>query len=226
MAPDRDTTTPIGSRRDDIPLSRWRVGSVPGLARELGILGLVLLFLSPATARPASAEPAPSPQSASDEYVVKAAFVYNFILFVDWPPAAFPRVDDPVVVCIVGRDPSVGELRRTLAGRSARGRSLVVRDLEWGPELRRCHVLFFRPTALPLMRELPALLGAAPVLSIADEIHGGGGDCIIGFAFEDHRVEFDINIDQADRAGLSISSKVLRLARNRRSGAAKGGAIP
>lgn len=148
-----------------------------------------------------------SAQEPTLEYRVKAAYILNFIRYVEWPPAALG--DGPMAVCVAGRNPFGTALEETVRGEAIEGRSIAVRViLEPEPG---CHVLF-----VPSGANTGAYLrGArtATVLTIGEtpDFLAMGG--IIGLRVDGGSVRFDIDQAAADRAALRISSRLLRLAR-------------
>ncbi len=79
--------------------------------------------------------------SVEEEYLVKAAFVYNFAQFVEWPADAFPRSDSPIVIGVIGEDPFGEAITRSMAGKTAKGHPFVVRQLGINPAARQCHII-------------------------------------------------------------------------------------
>ena len=146
------------------------------------------------------------PQDTSLEYRVKAAYLYNFVKFVEWPASA---AAGPLTICVTGRNPFGPALADTVRGESVDGRPLAVRAVT-EPDAQ-CQVLFVpRDTAaaaaLQAARGMPVLtVGEAPGF-----LSQGG---VINFVIEGGKVRFDINQDAAMRAELKISSRLLRLAR-------------
>src|SRR5260370_46 len=86
--------------------------------------------------------PAAWAQESADEYQVKAAYLHNFGRFVQWPAAAFPTPVSPLVIGVVGNDPSGGTLDGVLRGKSANGHPIQLRHLRWDEPLTGCHILF------------------------------------------------------------------------------------
>ena len=154
----------------------------------------------------AAAPLAPSAQDVAKEYRVKAAFLYNFVKFVEWPPRAVPG---SIVICVAGRNPFGNVLADTVRGEKIGGRTLdarVILEPEDG-----CHVIF-----IPDGANAGAYLRAArgqPVLTVGEApgfIEQGG---LVRFYLDSGTVRFEIHRDGADRAGLRISSRLLQLAR-------------
>jgi len=154
----------------------------------------------------------PSVPAAEDigEGDVKAAFVLNFIKFVEWPSSAFASPDAPILISVLGNDPTASALA-SLDGKMASGRRVVVRKVPGLPVLERCHVLFIGASE---KAALPPILGTIqrwPALTIADFEGFAGRGGTIGFIRRDNRIGFEINEESARNAGLKISAKLLYL---------------
>jgi hypothetical protein len=165
-------------------------------------------------------------QTSSGEAQVKAAFVYNFLKFVDWPAEAFHGTQDPVVVGIVGEGDVADATERFLAAKQVGARPVVVRRLSWDQSLAGVQAIFIaEPDAKRLHHVLEAA-AASSVLSIGEgeEFATRGG--VIGLLIEGSKVRFDIDTGAAQAAGLHVSSKLLALTRVVRSSAARGGGHP
>jgi hypothetical protein len=157
-----------------------------------------------------AASAAAGPPSAG-EYEIKAAFLYNFIRFVEWPEDAF-AADDNVVICILGEDPFGDDLDRAVLDKVVHERAVVVQRLSAAEQLERCHVLFLSQRGVASAAQLVANLGKSPILTVSEEpeLLAAGG--IIAFAVRDNRVRFRVNLAAATQARLKISSKLLQLA--------------
>jgi len=152
-------------------------------------------------------------QSPPSEYEIKAAFLYNFAKFVDWPPEAFSGPHDPIVLGIVGEDPFGASLDAMVFGKTVNGRGLVVKRISEGPELRSCHILFISASHQKHLARILESLKGSGVLTVgeADRFTESGG--AIRFVLDENRVRFEINLDVTARARLKLSSKLLALAR-------------
>ena len=152
---------------------------------------------------------------SSGEYQVKAAFLYNFAKFVDWPGDSFGNSNAPLVIGVIGDDPFGGALDQAINGKTINGRTLVVRRLRWGQDLRSCHILFISSSERQRLPQIIQSLRGASVLTVGDmgQFNQQGG--IINFILEANKVRFEINSRAADQARLKISSKLLSLAKNR-----------
>jgi uncharacterized protein DUF4154 len=179
------------------------------LARGVCAL-LVVACLVPA--RTGSAEE-PEAAVVYSEYQVKAAFLFNFAKFVEWPSSAFPDTTSPITICVIGKDPFEGALADTLRDRTVGGRTLVARRAGPDPEIAGCQVLFVpasEDARLPLVLERVAPL---PVLTVGETEHFGQLGGIVRFTLEDNRVRFIVNAASAKRSGLSINAKLLSIAK-------------
>jgi hypothetical protein len=180
-----------------------RAGRTPGFeARWLWILGLSLPLAVPAHS-----------MEVSLEYQVKAAYLFNFAKFIEWPSEAR---SGPLTICVAGENPFGDILTETVRGEVVQERSLAARLIS-NPE-PGCHIVF-----VPQRTDSAAYLQAArssPTLTVGEApdfiSHGG----IINFILEQGKVRFQIDSKAAERAELRISSHLLRLARvpDRRSG--------
>jgi hypothetical protein len=156
----------------------------------------------------ASAETSPP-----DEYEVKVAFIYNFAKFVEWPPKTFEGSSSPIVIGIVGRDPFNSTIDAAVKGRHVNGRPFAVKRLKWGSEMKNCHILFVSSSEKDKVKELPDLLKGAPVLTVGETTGFAKCGGIINFVMENDSVRFEINVETAKRAHLTISSRLLSLAK-------------
>jgi len=157
--------------------------------------------------------PAHALAAAPTEYQVKAAFLFNFTQFVDWPPSAFADDGAPLVIGVLGQDRFGADLDEIVRGESVRGRPLVVRRYERVEDIGPCHILFVdRSESERLDRVLPRLSGRS-ILTVGE--FGGfarrGG--MIQFATVGNRIQLRVNLQAARAADLEISSKLLRPAR-------------
>ncbi|MDH3514357.1 MAG: YfiR family protein [Gammaproteobacteria bacterium] len=147
--------------------------------------------------------------AAFSEYELKAAFVYNFVSFADWPPQAAPGMN----ICVIGQDP-FGQSLDALEGKVIKRKILSVRRIRAITEVRTCRVLFISSSE---MKNLPRLLAAVkdlPVLTVADMEDAAYQGVMIGLAIEKQRITFEINATAARQANIVLSSRLLSLARN------------
>ena len=184
----------------------------PGLrATRLPALGLALaLAASSLPLRAADAPPSP-------EYQVKAALLLQTAKFVEWPGTAFPEKESPLTVGVVGRDPFGPILERTFRGETVKGRPVEILRFEDRDDLKPCHVLFVAASEAEHLPEIfnrlsePAFRAKGPLtLGDLDRFARRGG--AIRLVLEEKKIRLHVNPDAADRAGLKISSQLLKLA--------------
>lgn len=147
------------------------------------------------------------------EYAVKAAFLFNFTKFVEWPESVFENSQSPIVIGIVGHDPFGDSLLNIISGQKVQGRAVLVVKYRHGEDLRHCQVLFISASERLRAVEILSQLKEASVLTVSD-IDGfaeAGGD--MQFVMQENRVHFVVNLDAATQSKLRVSAKLLALAR-------------
>ena len=170
------------------------------------LIAVVLACVSVMAARPAA-----QGNDVTLEYRVKAAYLFNFTKFIEWPASAL-RADAPLTICVAGANPFGPVLAETVKGETVRGRPLATRVVR---DSAGCHVLFVPDgvAAASLLRNARS----RPLLTVGESqgfIRQGG---VINFVLEQGKVRFEIDQAAAERAGLRISSRLLRLARHTQS---------
>lgn len=158
------------------------------------------------------------------EYEVKAAMLVNFARFAEWPPAAFSNPKQPLVIGVLGPDPFGPMLDEVAREKSIGGRAVVVRRLESWPAAEPVHILFLSKTDKRRMKPLLSAMSSQPVLTVSDQEGFTGQGGVIGFTLDDGKVKFEVNLAAAEQAGVTLSSKLLRLAIRTLPATAKGGA--
>jgi hypothetical protein len=165
-------------------------------------------------------------QSPSGEAQIKAAFVYNFLKFVDWPADAFPGPQDPFVVGIVGEGDTADATERFLGAKQVGVRAIVVRRLKWDQSFAGVHAVFIAERDAKRLRRVLEAAAAVSALSIGEGEDFAERGGMIGLLIDDRKVRFDIDTDAAQAAGLRVSSKLLALTRVVHSSAGRAGAHP
>jgi hypothetical protein len=162
--------------------------------------------------------PSPAQGQTVDEYQVKAAYVYNFAKFVDWPPEAFDTPAQPIVFCVLGETPLNLALRDALSGKVVDRRPLVFRELQDSKQANKCQVLFISPSDKKHLHQTLDELKSLSVLTVgeAENFTSEGG--IVRFVLDAGRVQLEFNLDAADDAKLRVSSKLLSLGKTVRKG--------
>lgn len=152
------------------------------------------------------------PPDQVDEYQVKAAFVYNFAKFVEWPPAAFKSAQDPIVICVLGENSFRNSLEEVIKGKVLDGRTFVVRPVSQHQLPCPCHILFVNASERKSFRSMVGDLKLAGVLTVGETPGFDAEGGIINFKLESGRIRFEINVKAAEQEKLHISSKLLSLA--------------
>ena len=152
--------------------------------------------------------PAMAGGQTTDEYQVKAAFLFNFAKFVEWPPQAFKSPTDAMSICVLGPNPFGRSLEEAVDGKSIDGRKFAVRLVDNLGQAGGCQILFF---AARQKKHTPD--GPMPgVLTVGESDGFASGGGVIGFKLQGGRVRLEVNVDAADQRKLRISSKLLSLA--------------
>lgn len=161
-------------------------------------LGALLVAAGPARAQQAT------------EAAVKAAFLYKFAGYIEWPASAFPSPDTPVVIATLGADEVASELERTVSGRMINSRRVIARRLKEGEPPQGAHLLFIgKREANPRA----ALRAAQQHGTLAVTESGLDAGAAINFVVADDRVSFEVSLEAAERGGHRISSRMLAVAR-------------
>jgi len=151
-------------------------------------------------------------RGAPKEYEVKAAYLYNFAKFVEWPAVAFEKPQTPYSICVLGSDP-FGQFLDIAAAESVQGRRMTVRRVGDVKGVAGCHILFVSASERRKLPDILDALGKFPTLTVGenDDFTRGGG-CMRFFLLGD-KVRFEINVQATERAHLKVSAKLLSLAR-------------
>lgn len=173
----------------------------PVLAVHLLTLGIGLVFAAQISAQ------------AVEESRVKAAYLYNFAKFVDWPAGVFRNPDDPTVICVIGDERTSDVLESAVSGKKANGRPVEARRLHSSAEFKSCQVLF---VAFPDRERIAQLLNAldrSSVLTVgqSDQFIPLGG--MINLAIRHSTIELEIDPEASNAVGLKISSRLLVVAK-------------
>ena len=153
------------------------------------------------------------------ERAVKAAYVYKFLAYVDWPASAFYAPDAPLVIGVLGADGIAEELRQAVAGRAVGERAVQVKRLRDGEAVGDLHVLFVGRGETAKLPALAKSLHGQPTLIVSEAAGAlGAGSMINLVVASDGRVRFEVALDAAERGGLRLSSRMLALAQNVRPG--------
>jgi hypothetical protein len=146
------------------------------------------------------------------ENSVKAAHLFRFAQFVEWPASAFTNATAPIVIGIMGQDYLSHETEQAVAGQNVSGRSVVVKRCFTIDEAERCHILFVSRSETKAVEKILAALNGKSILTVSDLERFSTLGGMIRLIGEGNRIRFRINTVAAEKSGLIISSKLLRIA--------------
>jgi hypothetical protein len=152
------------------------------------------------------------PAQTAAGYEVKAAFLYNFAQFVEWPTNAFADAQSPIVIGILGEDPFGASLNEIVRGENVNGRPLAIAHYQRVEDIKACQILFISQSESRRLEEILASLKGRGILTVGDIDGFAKRGGMIRFVIENNRVRFRIDVEAAKAANLTISSKLLRLA--------------
>ncbi|MGB8225880.1 MAG: YfiR family protein [Sedimentisphaerales bacterium] len=165
--------------------------------------------------------------SSNREYQIKAAFLYNFLMFVDWPPEKMGGSADPIIIGIMGNDPFENAFE-PIKDKQVNNRSVIVKRFKGLEELKKsseaernkaiediekCHLLYICRSEQAVMNEITALIKDSNVLMVGSMGKFLESNGMINFVLEEDKVRFEINLTAARQAKLQIRSQLLRLAK-------------
>jgi hypothetical protein len=148
------------------------------------------------------------------EHELKAAFLYNFTKFIEWPTNRFADTNAPFVVAVVDDGPLTTELEQVANSRKVGGRVLIIKQVKAPAEMRGVHMVFFHDLPDSRVKEWLTAAHAAGVLTVGESeaFFKQGG--MINFLLEGEKIRFEINVDQTETAGLKISAQLQKLAKS------------
>ncbi len=164
---------------------------------------LALLFAALSLAPETSAQ-------GVDEYQVKAAYLYNFAKFVEWP-ARPGGPNEPIRFCVLGQNPFGHALEKALSGKTIDEHPLVLAQIPDPKQAAACHVLFVSSSERKHLHAILSELGTQSILTVgeSDDFLDAGG--VVRFLLDSGRVRMEFNLDVASSAKLHISAKLLNL---------------
>ena len=177
--------------------------------RWLGLLALLLALLGGPITPGSAAEPV-----VAKEYQVKAAFLFNFTKFVEWPAEKFLAQDDPIVIGVLGRNPFGTALEETVKDKKVNGRAIHIKLVRTVAEIKGVHVLFVAASEDHRMGEVGSALQAGRVLGVGDSAAFLARGGVFRFVPEGSKLRFDIDMVSADLAHLKVSAQLQDLARD------------
>ena len=151
-------------------------------------------------------------QSAT-EYQVKAAFLFNFAKFVEWPADSFLNADSPLEICVLGPDPFGRDFEQMVGDKAVNGHRIEVAHPEGVVQARSCQILFIAYSDRQSLKQILEGLKGASVLTVGDTPGFAQMGGVINFVLDDNRVRFEISMKAAEQAHLKLSARLLTVAK-------------
>ena len=187
-----------------------RLRSVPSKSCCI-LCSLLFAFLAgTATAEPALAD---IDHEDTNEYEIKAAFLYSFLHYVEWPETSFSDDSSPIILGVLGKDPFGPILDRMAETEKINNRELVIKRFEHIDAVGSIHALFIASSKQERLSDVLKGLGDRPVLTAGDTEEFAALGVIINFIIDQKKIRFEINTGAVKKADLKISSKLLKLAK-------------
>jgi hypothetical protein len=175
------------------------------------VLGFLVLGMGQSGAA-STAGLEPRQVQALPEYVVKAGFLFNFAKYVEWPPDAFEKADSPISIGIVGADPFGEELDKALRNKMVKERGFAIHRFPEPSAIKTCHILFTPRTENGRLAEILKKVDSLAILTVGEDegfIKGGG---VVNILIEKEKPRLEVNPEAAEKAHLTINSKLLKAA--------------
>ncbi len=157
--------------------------------------------------------PCVSQEATTKEYQVKAAYLFNFAKFVEWPANTFSSPDAPLEICVMGLNPFGHALEDSIAGKTVSGRRIEISYKADAAGARSCQIVFIAVSDKQKMRQILPQLSDASVLTVGDTWGFTDDGGIINFVSDGDRIRFEANLDAAEHAHLKISARLLSVAK-------------
>jgi len=195
--------------RVENPMTRW-----PRLAAVLMLHAAFLAFLS--------GWPRADAQAADDAEVleqrIKAAFLYKFAGYVEWPASSFARPETPLTIGVIGNESLAMELVQAVAGRTVNDRNVVVKRLKPGESLAGIHILFIGRDEGARLAQLAQTARPRSILTVTESDGALAYGSMINFIVAERRIRFEMALDAAEKSGLKLSSRLRAVAQQVRTG--------
>jgi len=181
------------------------------IRQSIRIFAIATCLMAYAVSAGARAESPPSAEDVAREYLIKAAFLYNFAKFTEWPTTAFADASEPLRICVYGIDP-FGAILHSIAGKVVQGREVQTIVVPTVTDAAQCHLLFISNSEETKIQTILDQLVTAPVLTISDMKNFARSGGMINLKTVGNKIRFEINLKSAQLANLSFSSHLLNLA--------------
>jgi YfiR/HmsC-like len=186
-----------------VPQSR-RIRQLSGLRPLFIAIAIVCSLLSVLEVSAQGAKPT--------DYQVKAAYLYNFGRFVEWPANAAATEGSSFTICVLGDDPFGQALDATLAGETIANQKVTARRISSLQTGADCRILFISSSEANRLNKIIEALDKNAVLTVSDIPQFSQHQGMIQFVLEENRIRFEVNLTATQRAGLTLSSELLKVA--------------
>lgn len=181
------------------------------LVKSLLLMFLLLFMVSRFAIAQAQAEDT-VPSGVHVEKQIKAAYLYKFASYIEWPEGTFIDVDAPLVIGVTGSDDMGDELQRIVAGRTANGRSIVVRKLRPKDSIAGIHILFIGALEKTHLVEMLNAVKGQPVLTVSETEQAHALGSMINFRVAQEKLRFEVALKPVEYSRLKISARMLSVA--------------
>jgi hypothetical protein len=147
-----------------------------------------------------------------NEYQMKAAYLYNFAKFVEWPAQAFKNPHDPISICVLGQNPMFHTLEEVVNGETIEDRKLIVRTVSDLDQVSNCHILYIGSSDRKYLRAILRDFKVTGILTVGEAEGFAAEGGVANFKLEGNKVRIEINTNAAEEQRLRISPKLLSLA--------------
>jgi hypothetical protein len=172
-----------------------------------------LVFILLACAAGKIQKPAMGQGESTSEYEIKAAFLFNFAKFVEWPASVMGETNGSFIIGILGRDPFDGALDQTIGDKTVKGKKITLKRFRQIGDLQYCHILFISESEKNNLPEILGRIRDESILTVGDMPDFAKNGGMIHLYTEDNKVRFAIRLAATERANLKLSAKLLNLAK-------------
>jgi hypothetical protein len=174
-----------------------------------GVAPLVAIAAAQALAIALSgAEAAPPGELSQQDASARAAYLYNFLGYIEWPSRAFALADSPLVIGVVNAEPVAAELLLSTVGRNVNNRPVTIRRIRPGESLEDIHLLYIGPGEAEQVESVLAQVPQRWTVTVTDEQAAG----VISFRHTDGRLRFEVSNAAAERGDFKLSSRLMSVA--------------
>ena len=147
----------------------------------------------------------------SKGYKVRAAYLYNFLKYIDWPGSSFSGADAPISICVLGEDRFEGILETATSGKSVKGRAVSIKNFPAGapaPPASECQILFISDSEKDRVDELLAAVAGSAIATVSEVGGFGEKGGMLNFSMQGAKMKVELNMGAAEKAGLKVSAKL------------------